>query len=84
MGIGTSILLKMNTESALGKLNVPGTVTTADISAARGAAQGVDLVLTSAELADKLADIPAPVAVVNNFMDAQEIESALSGHLPRA
>jgi len=84
MGIGTSIILKMNAEKALGRLGVPATVTTSDISAARGAAQGADLILTSAELAEKLADISAPVVVVNNFMDATEIETVLSDHLPRS
>jgi len=84
MGIGTSILLKMNTEKALRKLGVPATVTTSDISAARGAAQGADLILTSAELAEKLEGTGVPVAVVNNFMNAGEIEGVLSTHVPQA
>lgn len=84
MGIGTSILLKMNTEKALKKLAVPATVSTSDISAARGAAQGVDLILTSAELAEKLDSTGVPVAVVTNFMNAAEIEGVLSTHLPQA
>lgn len=84
MGIGTSILLKMNTEKALRKLEVPGSVSTSDISAARGAAQGADLILTSAELAEKMAGTGAPVAVVNNFMNVAEIEGVLSQHLTQA
>ncbi len=81
MGFGTSIILKMNAEKALAKLDVPAEVTTSDVSTARGSAQGADLILTSAELADKLEGVAAPVEVITNFMDAAEIESALAKHL---
>ena len=78
MGIGTSILLKMNTEKALDQVGMSGDVDAADISAAKGAASSADLVLTSAELAEELEGLPIPVRVVNNFMDVDEIAAAIS------
>jgi PTS system ascorbate-specific IIB component len=77
MGIGTSILLKMNTEKAMDRLGMDGEVEVADIGTARGAATTADLVLTSAELAEQLEGLTAPVVVVDNFTDVDEIASKL-------
>lgn len=81
MGIGTSVLLKMNVEKAADNLGVDATVTTADISTARGAAQGADLIMTSDELAEELGEISTPVQVVDNFMDISEIQTKLADHV---
>jgi len=78
MGIGTSILLKMNTDKALAELGIDGDVDAADISTAKGVASQADLVLTSAEMADELEGLPIPVKVINNFMDVSEISTAIS------
>lgn len=84
MGIGTSILLKMNAEKALSKLGIDGDVEVADIGTARGAAATADLVLTSAELAEELEGVSAPVAVVDNFTDVDQIASRISEHTKEA
>lgn len=81
MGIGTSILLKMNAEKALEELGVDADVEAADIGVARGAAAMADLVLTSAELAEQLEGIDTPVQVVDNFMDIEIIKAALEPHI---
>ena len=73
MGIGTSVLLRMNAEKAVRALGLDADVTASDISAARGAAQGVDLVLTSQELAEELGKLSVPVVVISNFMDVKEV-----------
>lgn len=78
MGIGTSILLKMNADKALEQLGIPGDCEAADIGTAKGSAQTADLVLTSAELAEELEGISTPVKVINNFMDVDEIADAIS------
>jgi PTS system ascorbate-specific IIB component len=77
MGIGTSILLKMNTEKALRALGVDGEVEVADIGTARGVARTADLVLTSADLAEELGGIPTKVIVINNFTSVDEITQKL-------
>ena len=81
MGIGTSVLLKMNIDNALEKLGVDADVEAADISTARGAASMADLVMTSAELVDQLGDVDVPVVVVDNFVDAAEVEAKLVDQL---
>lgn len=73
MGIGTSVLLKMNAEKALRAMGVDADVEAADIGTARGAARMADMVLTSAELADEIGDVPAEVIVIDNFTDVNEI-----------
>ena len=78
MGIGTSVLLKMNAEKVLQDLGIDADIEAADIGVARGAAQTADVVLTSEELAPEIRDVPAEVIVINNFFDLDEIHKKLS------
>ncbi|MBC9226029.1 PTS ascorbate transporter subunit IIB [Aeromicrobium sp. 636] len=78
MGIGTSVLLKMNAEKALRALGKDADVEAADIGTARGAARTAEVVLTSAELAPELGDVPAKVVIIDNFMDVAEITEKLT------
>ena len=78
MGIGTSVLLKMNAEKVLAQLGVDADVEAADIGIARGAARTADVVLTSAELAEEIGDVPAEVVVIDNFIDLAEITAKLT------
>ncbi|WP_293697474.1 PTS sugar transporter subunit IIB [uncultured Agrococcus sp.] len=81
MGIGTSVLLKMNIEKALDELGVDGVVDAADITAAKGVAQGADLVVTSEELLSQLESLPVDVVAVKNFMDLAEITDTLDEYV---
>ncbi len=81
MGIGTSVLLKMNAEKALRALDVDADVEAADIGTARGAARMADLVLTSAELVEEIGEVPTEVVVINNFTDVNEITEKLTTFL---
>ncbi|MBW1640285.1 PTS sugar transporter subunit IIB [Microbacterium resistens] len=83
MGIGTSVLLKMNAEKALRALDVDAEVEAADIGSARGAARMANLVLTSAELAEEIGDVPTEVIVISNFTDVTEITDKLSAFLAK-
>ena len=78
MGIGTSILLKMNAEKALDQLGISADVEAADIGSAKGAAASADLVLTSQELAEELTGVSTPVKIIVNFMSVDEIAAAIS------
>lgn len=81
MGIGTSILLKMNAEKVLRKLGIDADVEAADIGVARGMARDAEIVLTSQELVSEIGDLDAEVIVIDNFFDLQEIEDKLNGAL---
>lgn len=83
MGIGTSVLLKMNAEKALRALDVDADVEAADIGTARGAARMADLVLTSAELVEEIGEVPTEVVVINNFTDVNEITEKLTTFLEK-
>ena len=78
MGIGTSVLLKMNTDKALERLGMDGDVEAADVGAAKGVASGADLVLTNAEMAAEFEDFPVPVRIVRDFMNVDEIARIIS------
>lgn len=78
MGIGTSVLLKMNTEKVLRKMGVDADVEAADIGVARGMARDAEIVLTSQELVSEIGDLDAEVIVIDNFFDLNEIEEKLN------
>ncbi|MGB7982543.1 MAG: PTS sugar transporter subunit IIB [Candidatus Nanopelagicales bacterium] len=78
MGIGTSILLKINADKALERLGLSGEVEAADAGMAKGAVRAADLVLTSAEKAPDLDGLGTSVRVINDFMDVDEIVAAIS------
>jgi len=78
MGIGTSVLLKMNTEKALRTLGIDADVEAADIGTARGAARTAQLVLTSADLVEDLGEVPAKVIVIDNFTSVDEVTRKLT------
>jgi ascorbate PTS system EIIB component len=83
MGIGTSIILKNNTEKVLRGLGEDRDidVEAADIGTARGAARTADVVLISQELVEQLGDVHSKVIVINNFLSLDEIRSKLEPEL---
>ena len=81
MGIGTSVLLKMNTEKVLRSLGVDADVEAADIGVARGMARDAQIVLTSEEFVPEIGEIDAEVIVINNFFDLDEITEKLKNAL---
>lgn len=69
MGVGTSMILKLQIQKALNELNIEADIDIADISTARGLAMSADLIVTSNELAERLGDVKPPILIVSNFMD---------------
>lgn len=77
MGIGTSLLLKMNTEKVLRSLGKDADVEAADIGTAKGAARTANIVLISADLAEQLGEVAAKVIVIDNFLSIDEITTKI-------
>lgn len=75
LGMGSSLILKMNVENVLAKWGYRASVEHMDVSAA--ASLEADLVVTNSELAGNLAHKNCPVVIVNNYINQQEIEQAL-------
>lgn len=91
MGVGTSLLLRMQAEKALKRLGVTADLSITDIGSARGESKGMDYIITSRELAERLGGIPVPIVVVDNFLDVEVMVRELAaagigspeGGLPR-
>lgn len=84
MGLGTGLLLRMNTEAALATIGVDDAqVEVADIATAKGMGAGYDMVLTSSELAEQLGPVKGRLITIHNFIDKAEIESKLREALNR-
>ncbi|UTJ49494.1 PTS sugar transporter subunit IIB [Atlantibacter subterranea] len=75
LGMGSSLILRMNVETVLKKHGVEANVEHMDVSAA--ASVNADLVITNAELVGNLQHLSCPVVVVNNYIDTNEITQAL-------
>lgn len=84
MGVGSSIILKMNVEKALRSLGVTADVEVADIGTARGAAANADFVVTSGELAPQLGEVKARIVVIDNLVNVGLIAKSLDTALREA
>jgi ascorbate PTS system EIIB component len=78
MGIGTSVLLKINAEKVLKMIGVEATVEAADMATARGAAFDAQIVLTTPELVEYLKGLNAEIISIDHFFDLEELNTKLS------
>lgn len=79
-GVGSSLILKMSIDKALGQLNVDGEVENIDLTTAKG--MPCDAIFTSKELAEDLkSSVSAPVLAIEKYMDVEEVKSVLSDFL---
>ncbi|MEY4079265.1 MAG: hypothetical protein RIS80_1034 [Actinomycetota bacterium] len=81
MGIGTSVLLKMNIEKVLVQLGLEATVEAVDMSTARSAGFEANIVMTTPDLVDKLQGLPAEIIEVEHFFDLEELQTKLTKSL---
>lgn len=81
MGIGTSVLLKMNAEKVLQAMNVEAEVLASDITKARRDSEGANIILTTPELVVLLEGIPGKIVTIDHVFDLTEIRQKLSAAL---
>ncbi len=77
MGLGSSLILKMNIEKVIKDLNLEADVSTTDISTAKAVIGDADIVITSPELAQQIGDVKAKVVTIKNFVNFNEMKEAL-------
>jgi ascorbate PTS system EIIB component len=70
-GVGTSLILKMNIESAFKAKGFNVDVDYMDVTTAKGTL--CDIMFTSSELYSQLKGEKVPIVIVDNFMDKNEI-----------
>lgn len=80
MGIGTSVLLKMNAEKVLGQLGIDATVEATDMKTARDS-RDAQIILTTPDLAQLMDGLTAEVITIEHFFDLEEITRKLSDSL---
>lgn len=76
-GIGSSGILKVNTERVLAKLGIDATVVAADIGSLAAVIGDAQVVLTSAEFVDAIGKTFADVIVIENYFDTAELTRKL-------
>lgn len=78
-GIGSSALLKIKIEEALSRMGISAEVEVSDITTASG--KKADVYITSPTFASQLD--ASSLLVIQNFMNANEIQEKLSGFLSK-
>ncbi|NBQ93488.1 MAG: PTS sugar transporter subunit IIB [Micrococcales bacterium] len=81
MGIGTSVLLKMNIEKVLDLLEVKAEVQAADVTSAKRDGHSADIIMTTPELAFHLENMPGQIVPIEHVFDLTEIRQKLSSVL---
>lgn len=79
MGLGSSLLLKIQLEGALRELGLSATIEVADIGTAK--AMPADLIVTSPQFAEMLRSGGIPVVAIQNYVDKQEVREKLKAAL---
>jgi PTS system ascorbate-specific IIB component len=80
MGIGTSVLLKMNAEKVLRQLGLEATVEATDVNTARET-RDAQIILTTPDLVASLTGLPAEIISIDHFFDLEEITTKLTKSL---
>ena len=78
MGIGTSVLLKLNAEKVLKMLDVEATVDAADVASVRKVSFDAQIILTTPDLVDQLQGLPAEIISIEHVFDLEELSTKLS------
>lgn len=76
-GIGSSAVLKVNTERVLRRLGLVADVVAADLASVGTAAADAQVILTSQEWADLLPKTFSDVIVIENYFDTDELSRKL-------
>jgi PTS system ascorbate-specific IIB component len=72
-GIGSSGILKVNTERVLGRLGLEADVTAAHLDSLEADAKDAQIILTSPEFVDRIGATRADVITVENYFDTEEL-----------
>ncbi len=80
MGLGSSVIAKMNIEQVLKKMDVSATVETCDLGSIRSV--HADLYVTTRELASSMpAEMQSKTIVLTNFVRKDDIERSIGEYL---
>lgn len=77
LGIGTSVLLKANAEKVLSQMDFEANVQACSLADALSAESPAQIVLTTPELVERLAGLPAEIVAIDNVFDLAEIQEKL-------
>lgn len=80
-GIGSSGILKVNTERVLRRLDLEAEVVAADIGSIAEVAADAQVILTSTEFVEAIGQTFADVIVIENFFDTEELTRKLEAAL---
>ncbi len=76
-GIGTSGILKINTERVLQRLGIDARVVAIDVSMLQSELDDAQVILTSPEFVETIGRTFADVVVVENYFDTAELQRKL-------
>jgi PTS system ascorbate-specific IIB component len=78
MGIGTSVLLKLNAEKVLKMLDLEATVDAADVATVRKVSFDAQIILNTPDIVDQQQGLPAEIISIEHVFDLEELSTKLS------
>ncbi|MFD1720889.1 PTS sugar transporter subunit IIB [Amnibacterium endophyticum] len=80
-GIGTSEILRVSAQRALGRIGIAAEVSATDVARVREQSEDAQVILTSPEHVATIGRTSAQVIVIDNILDQAELEAKLSDAL---
>lgn len=78
MGLGSSLVMRMQMDKVLKEVGLAADIEVVDISSARGMGNmKIDLIVTSEELAPQLGSLNVPLLTIRNLLDLNELRTKL-------
>lgn len=77
MGLGSSMILKIQIDKAARSLGINADIELADITIARSLAVNADIIVTSKELAERIGEVKGKIITITNYMDLNEMTNKL-------
>ncbi|MCR2032867.1 PTS sugar transporter subunit IIB [Anaerofustis stercorihominis] len=81
MGLGSSVMLKLNIQKAVKELGVDATVDSCNASLAKGLMDGVDLIITNSDVAPVVREYGKPIIELVNMVSKKELAEKLGEYV---
>ncbi len=81
MGIGSSVMLRINIEKVLKNLGIDGTVDSCTAGVAKGQAQQCDVIVTNQDVAPVVRDFGKPIIELKNMVGTKELTEKIQAYM---
>ena len=81
MGLGSSVMLKLNIQKVVKELNVDAVVDSCNASLAKGLMDNTDIIITNSDVAPVVKEYGKPVIELINMVSKKELTEKLKNYI---